>query len=695
MVNSKIYIWHWMETTNLFSKGQGFFKRQVFSQYENQWLSRVRRKSMLLLGGSVLLMASSLAWSAEFSASFKGTDIQEFINTVSKNLNKTVIIDPSVSGTITVRSYDMMNEEQYYQFFLSVLDVYGFTVIPMDNNVLKIIRSKDAKSTSMPLASDEQPGIGDEVVTRVVPVNNVAARDLAPLLRQLNDNAGAGSVVHYEPSNVLLMTGRAGVIKRLMTIVERVDQTGDRNVVSVPLSYASSTEVVKMVNELNKMDEKSALPGMLTANVVADERTNSVLVRGEPNSRQRVIDMIKQLDRQQAVQGNTKVIYLKYAKAADLVEVLTGVGDSIQTDQQNALPALRKDISIKAHEQTNSLIVNAAPDIMRDLEQVIAQLDIRRPQVLVEAIIAEVQDADGMNLGVQWANKNAGVTQFTNTGLPITTMMAGADQFKRDGTLGTAATTALGSFNGIAAGFYQGNWGMLMTALSSNSKNDILATPSIVTLDNMEATFNVGQEVPVLAGSQTTSGDNVFQTVERKTVGIKLKVKPQINEGDSVLLEIEQEVSSVADAASSSSTNLGATFNTRTVNNAVLVSSGETVVVGGLLDKSTNESASKVPLLGDIPVLGYLFRSNSQETKKRNLMLFIRPSIIRDRSQYQSASASKYHSFSAEEDKQRDMSRGEGGLLSNDLLRLPEGGNAYTFRQVQSSIVAFYPAGGK
>ncbi|KHN54762.1 type II secretion system secretin GspD [Pectobacterium fontis] len=651
---------------------------------------------MLWIGGSVLLMASSLAWSAEFSASFKGTDIQEFINTVSKNLNKTVIIDPSVSGTITVRSYDMMNEEQYYQFFLSVLDVYGFTVIPMDNNVLKIIRSKDAKSTSMPLATDDQPGIGDEVVTRVVPVNNVAARDLAPLLRQLNDNAGAGSVVHYEPSNVLLMTGRAGVIKRLMTIVERVDQTGDRNVTSIPLSYASSTEVVKMVNELNKMDEKSALPGMLTANVVADERTNSVLVRGEPNSRQRVIDMVKQLDRQQAVQGNTKVIYLKYAKAADLVEVLTGVGDSIQTDQQNALPALRKDISIKAHEQTNSLIVNAAPDLMRDLEQVIAQLDIRRPQVLVEAIIAEVQDADGMNLGVQWANKNAGATQFTNTGLPITTMVAGAEQYRRDGTLSNnPALSALSSFNGIAAGFYQGNWSMLMTALSSNSKNDILATPSIVTLDNMEATFNVGQEVPVLAGSQTTSGDNVFQTVERKTVGIKLKVKPQINEGDSVLLEIEQEVSSVADAASSSSTNLGATFNTRTVNNAVLVSSGETVVVGGLLDKSTNESASKVPLLGDIPVLGHLFRSNSQETKKRNLMLFIRPSIIRDRSQYQSASASKYRSFSAEEDKQRDVSNGEGGLLSNDLLRLPEGGNAYTFRQVQSSIVAFYPAGGK
>ncbi len=278
-----------------------------------------------------------------------------------------------------------------------------------------------------------------------------------------------------------------------------------------------------------------------------------------------------------------------------LVEVLTGVSTSIQSEQQNAKPAeaLRKDITIKAHEQTNSLILTAAPDVMRDLEKVIAQLDIRRAQVLVEAIIAEVQDADGLNLGIQWANKNAGVTQFTNTGLPITTAIAGANQYNQDGTVNSTLASALSSFNGIAAGFYQGNWAMLLTALSSSSKNDILATPSIVTLDNMEATFNVGQEVPVLSGSQTTSGDNIFNTVERKTVGIKLKVKPQINEGDSVLLEIEQEVSSVADAASSSSANLGATFNTRTVNNAVLVGSGETVVVGACWIKPFATAATR------------------------------------------------------------------------------------------------------
>ncbi|MBC3231167.1 type II secretion system secretin GspD [Serratia fonticola] len=653
-------------------------------------------RSLRIVLLAVMLFGTRQGWSAEFSASFKGTDIQEFINTVSKNLNKTVIIDPAVRGTITVRSYDMLNEEQYYQFFLSVLDVYGFAVVDMRNGVLKVVRSKDAKTAAVPVASDAQPGEGDEVVTRVVPVNNVAARDLAPLLRQLNDNAGAGSVVHYEPSNVLLMTGRAAVIKRLMAIVERVDKVGDRSVVTVPLAYASAAEVVKLVTELTKDASKSAMPSLMVANLVADERTNSVLVSGEPNSRQRIIAMIKQLDREQAVQGNTKVIYLKYAKATDLVEVLTGVSTSIQSEQQNAKPAeaLRKDITIKAHEQTNSLILTAAPDVMRDLEKVIAQLDIRRAQVLVEAIIAEVQDADGLNLGIQWANKNAGVTQFTNTGLPITTAIAGANQYNQDGTVNSTLASALSSFNGIAAGFYQGNWAMLLTALSSSSKNDILATPSIVTLDNMEATFNVGQEVPVLSGSQTTSGDNIFNTVERKTVGIKLKVKPQINEGDSVLLEIEQEVSSVADAASSSSANLGATFNTRTVNNAVLVGSGETVVVGGLLDKTVRDSSDKVPVLGDIPVLGYLFRSNSKQVSKRNLMLFIRPSIIRDRDQYRHASSEKYQAFNQEQDQQRGK-QGSAATLNNEVLKLPPDQNGATFRQVNAAISAFYSTGGR
>ncbi|QDX29326.1 type II secretion system secretin GspD [Dickeya poaceiphila] len=708
------------------------------------------KKSWGWLGLTVLLLGSPCGWAAEFSASFKGTDIQEFINTVSKNLNKTVIIDPTVRGTISVRSYDMMNEDQYYQFFLSVLDVYGFSVVPMDNGVLKVIRSKDAKSSSIPLANNERPGIGDELVTRVVPLNNVAARDLAPLLRQLNDNAGAGTVVHYEPSNVLLMTGRAAVIKRLVDIVNTVDKTGDREMITVPLTYASAEDVAKLVNDLSKSDEKNALPSTMLANVVADSRTNSVVVSGEENARQRAVEMIRQLDRKQVVQGGTKVIYLKYAKALDLIDVLAGNGtsgsrnsSSTNSSHSPSSSASRsgnnsnssgnvsssnsaygsssssssssmgfgsafgstsssggrtimiqgKEVTVRAHDQTNSLIITAPPDIMRDLEQVINQLDIRRPQVLVEAIIAEIQDADGLNLGIQWANNRAGMTQFTNTGIPVSTAVIGTEQFRRDGSLTTDYANAISNFNGITAGFYRGNWAMLMTALSSNSKNDVLATPSIVTLDNMEATFNVGQEVPVLTGSQTTvgSGNNIFNTVERKTVGIKLRVKPQINEGDSVLLQIEQEVSSVADSNSSANSSLGVTFNTRTVNNAVMVSNGETVVVGGLLDKTTDENNSKVPLLGDIPVLGNLFRSKSQSVKKRNLMLFLRPTIIRDPKQFQDASISKYRSFNNEQQQQR----GEGsGVLDSNTVRLP-GGNTYTFRQVQSSIAAFYQPEGR
>lgn len=634
------------------------------------------------------LFFSSLGFGTEFSASFKEADIQEFINTVSKNLNKTIIIDPGVQGTITVRSYDMLNEEQYYQFFLSVLDVYGFAVVDMHNGILKVVRSKDAKMAAVPVASDAEPGSGDEVVTRVVSVKNVTARDLAPLLRQLNDNAGAGSVTYYEPSNVLLMTGRAAVIKRLMEIVERVDNVGNRSVVNVPLAYASATEVVKIITELTKDTSKSAMPAWMTANLVADERTNSVLISGEPGTRQRIVAMIKQLDREQKVQGNTKVIYLKYAKAKDLLEVLTGVSSSIESDQKKnkSTNALREGVTIKSHEQTNSLLLTGAPDVIRDIENVIAQLDIRRPQVLVEAIIAEVQDADGLNLGIQWANKQAGVMQYTNTGLPITTVT----QANQNGSFDKDLSTAISSFNGIAAGFYHGNWAMLLTALSTSSKNDILATPSIVTLDNMEATFNVGQEVPVLSGSQTTSGDNIFNTVERKTVGIKLKVKPQINEGDSVLLEIEQEVSGVAETTSSSTSNLGATFNTRTVTNAMLVGNGETVVVGGLLDKSVNGSESQVPLLGDIPLLGHLFRSKSEHVAKRNLMLFIRPSIIREDNELRRASTNKYRSFNQEQ----VQSRGNGNnelALNEDHLKLQSEQDNTTFMQVKAAIGAFYP----
>lgn len=628
---------------------------------------KMGRKSLLATALIATLMAGQPIHAAEFSASFKGTDIQEFINTVGKNLNKTIIVEPSVRGKINVRSYDLLNEEQYYQFFLSVLDVYGFSVVTMDNGVLKVLRSNTAKTSGVPVVDDQDPGIGDEMVTRVVPVRNVSVRELAPLLRQLNDNAGGGNVVHYEPSNVLLITGRAMVVNRLVDIVRRVDKVGDQDVDIVRLKYASAAEIVRLISALTKDDGKTSMSSLLAPKVVADDRTNSVVVSGDPKARQRVMQMIRQLDKDQQNDGNTKVYYLKYAKAKNLVEVLTGVSKSIQDKKQGGGQqgaATAKKMSIEADEQTNALVITAQPDEMQELEKVISRLDIRRAQVLVEAIIVEVANGTGAQLGVQWGNTNAGMVQFadsTTSPLPVSTFVDAIGSDPSD-----ASKSALAGVSGAALGFYHGDWFALLTALQTDSKSDVLATPSLSTMDNQEAEFNVGQEVPVKTGSQSsTDASTVYNTIERKTVGTKLKFKPQINEGDSVLLEIEQEVSSV-DSASANS-DLGSTFNVRTIKNTVLVKSGETVVLGGLLDEKTNEVVSKVPLLGDIPVLGELFKSTSTDKTKRNLMVFIRPVILRDPVTYSGISNAKYSMFRAEQ-----LDRASKGLrLMPDEITTP------------------------
>lgn len=624
---------------------------------------------------AALMMAGS-AWATEYSASFKNADIEEFINTVGKNLNKTIIIEPSVRGKINVRSYDLLNEEQYYQFFLSVLDVYGFAVVPMDNGVLKVLRSRDAKTSAIPVVDGSNPGSGDEMVTRVVPVRNVSVRELAPLLRQLNDNAGGGNVVHYEPSNVLLITGRAAVVNRLVEVVNRVDRAGDQDVDIIKLKFASAGEIVRLVTNLNKDNnpQGGTTSLLLAPKVVADERTNSVVVSGEPKARARIIQMVRQLDRDLQSQGNTRVFYLKYGKAKDMVDVLKGVSSSIEADKKGGGNAAMGGgasigggkLAISADETTNALVITAQPDVMAELEQVIAKLDIRRAQVLVEAIIVEMQDSDGLNLGVQWNHADYGSIQFPDTGVPITAKVA-ADKLNKNGNP-EPITKLMSSVNGMAAGFYHGDWSMLATAIASNTKNDILSTPSIVTMDNKEASFNVGKEVPTPTGSQSsTSTDNIFNTIEYKTVGTKLTVTPQINEGDSVLLTIEQEVSSVAKQADGTA-GLGPTFDTRTVKNAVLIKSGETVVLGGLMDEQTKEEVSKVPLLGDIPGLGYLFRYTSNSTLKRNLMVFIRPTILRDANVYSGISSNKYSLFRAE---QLDAAAQEGYLTSPKRQVLP------------------------
>ncbi|MFS1436926.1 type II secretion system secretin GspD [Shewanella sp. 10N.286.48.A6] len=624
----------------------------------------IRRKLFAGMVAGIAMLASQAAWSEQYAANFKGTDIQEFINIVGKNLNKTIIVDPTVRGKINVRSYDLLDDEQYYQFFLNVLQVYGYAVVEMENRVIKVIKDKDAKTAAIRVADDNTPGLGDEMVTRIVALYNTEAKQLAPLLRQLNDNAGGGNVVNYDPSNVLMISGRAAVVNKLVEIVRRVDKQGDTAVEVVSLEYASAGEIVRIVDTLYRSTANQAqMPGQ-APKVVADERMNAVIVSGDEKSRQRVVDLIRRLDAEQANTGNTKVRYLRYAKAEDLVEVLTGFADQLVSDQDagKTSGSKRKEINIMAHVDTNALVISAEPDQMRTIESVINQLDIRRAQVLVEAIIVEVSEGDDVGFGIQWASAAGGGTQFNNLGPTIGEIGAGV--WQAQGEEGTTVCTengtctenpdsrgditllaqALGKVNGMAWGVAMGDFGALIQAVSSDTKSNVLATPSITTLDNQEASFIVGDEVPILTGSQNSSNgnSNPFQTVERKEVGVKLKVVPQVNEGNAVKLTIEQEVSGI-----NGKTGVDVTFATRRLTTTVMADSGQIVVLGGLINEEVQESVQKVPFLGDLPIIGHLFKSSSSGKKKKNLMVFIKPTIIRDGITMEGIAGRKYNYFRA------------------------------------------------
>ncbi|MCL1124018.1 type II secretion system secretin GspD [Shewanella surugensis] len=645
----------------------------------------------LVMGAA--LLTPSLAWAEQFAANFKGADIEEFINIVGKNLNKTIIVDPTVRGKINVRSYDLLDEEQYYQFFLNVLQVYGYAAVQVENNIIKVIKDKDAKTAAIRVADDQSPGMGDEMVTRVVPLYNTEAKLLAPLLRQLNDNAGGGNVVNYDQSNVLMITGRAAVVNKLVDIVHRVDKQGDTAVQVVDLQFASASEMVRIIESLYRTTGNQAqLPGQ-APKVVADERLNAVIVSGDEKSRERVVALIKQLDADQATTGNIKVRYLRYAKAEDLVEVLTGFAEKLVNDKSTSKSSSsgtgkrRNNINIVAHADTNALVISAEPDQMRTLENVINQLDIRRAQILVEAIIVEVAEGDTVGFGIQMGSAFGMGTQFNNIGPTLGEIGAGVwDAQETKGTETcygsgdtkectsnpdtqgdiTTLAAALSKVNGMAWGLWSGDFGALIQAVSSDTTSNVLATPSITTLDNQEASFIVGDEVPVITGSTASSDNsNPFQSVERKEVGVKLTVTPLVNEGTSVKLIIEQEVSGV-----NGTTSVDVTFSTRRLKTTVMADSGEIVVLGGLITEEVQESVQKVPFLGDIPWLGHLFRSSSSTKKKKNLMVFIKPTIIRDGMTMQGISGRKYNYFRALQLEQDD--RGINLMPNSSVPVLPE-----------------------
>lgn len=643
----------------------------------------VYRKTLGL--ATLLLMASimlpGVASAKGMTLNFKDADITAFITTVSELTGKNFIVDPRVKGKVTIISSTPMNSKEVYQVFLSVLEVHGFAAV-RSGEVFKIIPNASAKQDALPFASERSPGRGDEIVTRVIELDNVSASQLVPILRPLVPQQG--HLAAYVPGNTLIISDRAANIARLLKIIKRIDTPISEEVEMISLQHASAVEVVRILSSMEQKG-KSKQRQADAAMMIADERTNSILLGGGRSKRLKMRTIISHLDSPLETEGNTRVIYLRYARAKDLVSVLTGVSSSVAQQKQKlkgAAAASSSRVSIQAVESTNTLVITAPLDMFRTLDVVIKKLDIRRAQVLVETIIAEVSENLSTELGVQWlvdgTPSGSGPIALSNFGGATTGSISGlAGSLALGGipSFGNGLTLGAGVFNSASV-----NFAGLLTALKGDGMTNILSTPSLVTLDNEEAEIVVGQTVPFVTGSFSSTGSggsvtNPFQTIKRENVGITLKVKPQINEGNAIRLDLYQTVDSLS-ASSSGAADL--ITNTRSIKTSVIVDDGHLVVLGGLIDDSTKESSQKVPLLGDIPLIGALFRYKTTTNDKTNLMVFMRPTIIRDASLANQLSGSKYNYIR----EQQLKARGRGLLLMSnkrspvlpefdDLLAIP------------------------
>ncbi len=616
-----------------------------------------------------LAVACALTWGAApaqqppqgqqqttITPAFRDADLTQIIEAVSQITGKTFIVDPRVRAQVTILSSTPMSPEAFYETFLSILQVHGFVAVPAGNSI-KII--PDANARQLPGDADlpeRVNGSSDEFITQVIAVRNVSAAQLVPVLRPLIPQYG--HLVAYPPSNMLIMSDRASNVSRMMRIIHRIDQGGDEEIDIVRLENASASEIVRVVNALNQGPGQQAEAASVSARLVADDRTNSVLISGEKAQRLRLKTLVTHLDTPLETGGDTRVRYLNYADAEQIAgklkEQVTGITQAApgQPAQGGPQAAAERNVTIWADKQTNALVVTAPPKIMRSIMGVVDKLDIRRLQVLVEAILVDISENKTAELGVNWAvantdsdstvpigsfNQNVGGSSIGSIAAAI------SDPDNIDPSLLPSGLT-LGAGRFLDSGT---NFALLLRALRGDSNTNILQTPSIITLDNEEAEIKVAQEVPFLTGSFTNTGVgnqqgqvNPFQTIQREEVGTILKITPQINEGDAVMLKIEQEDSSVAQGTSGA---VDLITNKRTVTTTVLVDDGGVVVLGGLISDTARESENRVPILGSIPLIGELFKTRSGAKEKRNLMLFIRPTIIRDGAQAAIETNAKYN----------------------------------------------------
>ncbi len=610
---------------------------------------------------------------------FEETDIRVLVNTISKATGTNFVIDPRVKGKITVLSSRPMSGDQLYSTFLSILQVHGYAAIP-SGNVVKIVPEVNAKQDGGSLI-DNFVAPNDDVITRIVQIDNVPAAQLVPILRPLVPQYG--HLAAYPPANTLIISDRKANVDRLIKIIHKIDLSGDEEIELVQLQHATATDVVRILTSLQQTPGNSRNNTNNALQLVADERTNSILIGADKTERLRLKALIAHLDTPLDDDGSTQVIYLHYAKAETLAPILAGFATAGTAGggapAAAGAPANRGGVNIQPDADTNALVITAPPKILREIRSVIKQLDIRRAQVLVEAVVAEVSSERSAEIGVQWAALSAAGGGATNFGGSSGGSLAEVGALLLGGTgaiSGTGLAGAIGTGATFAAGDFSGNSGVaaLVRALAGDGNTNILSTPTIVTMDNEEAEISIGQEVPFLTGSFSSTGStagsvNPFQTIDRRDVGLTLNITPQINEGDTVNLKILQEVSNVQSGSAG-----GADLITskRTISTTVTAEDRQMIVLGGLIDNNLRESTQKVPVLGDIPLVGNLFKYRTASRSKSNLMVFIKPTILRDGIASSAYTNAKYNFIRT---RQLEQKR-EVPLLPNEnrplLLRLDQ-----------------------
>jgi len=595
-----------------------------------RWIAGPLFRSMILVFALVLFCLPVRAEEPTYQLNMQGADIKEVIDLVARVTGKSFIVDPRVRGQVTVISERELTAAAIYEIFLATIEVYGFSAVETDNAV-KIIGQADIKSAGLQVDTDGSI-TGEQIITRVFPIQNTSAMELVPILRPLV--AKYGHLAGVSTANALIISDRATNIERIAEIVELLDKAGSEEIEVIALEYSWVGNVIALLERvspapINAAGQSNQGSGSRGVQLVGDERSNRIIIKGEAEARAQIIALIRQLDIPAQENSSSKVIFLNNADSARMAELLkgfTGSAAGTQGGAENAPPA--GPVNILADEDLNALVVRAEPSVMTEIESIIRQLDIRRKQVLIEAAIVEVNGNVSDALGIQWATNPSQV----ENGVPF-----GSTNLGLEGAISSLPSVAVGAAtqnigalpNGAFIGLVDPisdtpNFAAIIQAIESQSNTNLLSTPSVMTLDNSEAFITVGSSVPFKTGGNGTD-ENPF-VIQRQDVGTTLTVIPHVQQDGSVRLEVDQVVESI-----SGNNTFGAVdiiTDKRQVKTEVLIGNGRTIVLGGLIDDTLIERESRVPVLGRIPILGHLFKSRSTERQKTNLMIILRPTII-------------------------------------------------------------------